>query len=146
MAARVSLLLCVTVSLPASSALLCHAANACLLSQLLHVLSAGLLPGSQCQRRTERETGPLEDGARVLASLKSGLYTWMLCNWLLHAAASLAEAAGGLCKEFLGRREQAVASAMELGGVPAWGMRRVAFRSSLWGCLCCLRRTAMCRS
>lgn len=54
------------------SAVSCHSR---LLSQLLHVLSVGLLPGSPCRRRTGKEIG-LEDRACALVS-ESRLYTWM---------------------------------------------------------------------
>lgn len=112
------------------SAVSCHSR---LLSQLPHVLSVGLLPGSQCWRKTGKEIG-LEGIACVLAS-ESRLYTWMFFPLAPMRHSLPSQGSWRPLQEFSGLREWAVVWVVGLVGVPAWGMRHVACRSSLCGCL-----------
>lgn len=124
------------------SAVSCHSR---LLSQLPHVLSVGLLPGSQCWRKTGKEIG-LEGIACVLAS-ESRLYTWMFFP-LAPMCRSLPSRGGW-------RSLQGVFSIKRMGCCIGIGRGSYGFASlrdeacglqefTLWLSLCCLCRTAMC--
>lgn len=124
------------------SAVSCHSR---LLSQLLHVLSVGLLPGSPCRRRTGKEIG-LEDRACALVS-ESRLYTWMFSPLAPMRHSLPVGGSWRPFREFSRLREWAVVPVVDLVGVPTWGMEARGLQElTLWLSLCCLCRTAMCRS